>query len=143
MSEGVVLALGPRLHVSVDFWRRARLPVAGHFLTHMHADHTEGLGDDWRSAGGGAIYCSPATRQLLQVLMDFAGSGSLSERCAHIPCATCACDKTGDGLMMRIGAHHCRRSGRGWWDRLFRCRWARRHCCGWARPGAVMQWTSA
>jgi phosphoribosyl 1,2-cyclic phosphodiesterase len=67
MSEGVVLTLAPRLHVSVDFWRRARLPLAAHFLTHMHADHTEGLGDDWRAPQGGPIYCSPATLQLLQV----------------------------------------------------------------------------
>lgn len=62
-----MLTLAPRLHVSVDFWRRARLPLAAHFLTHMHADHTEGLGDDWRAPQGGPIYCSPATLQLLQV----------------------------------------------------------------------------
>jgi phosphoribosyl 1,2-cyclic phosphodiesterase len=66
MSEGVVLTLAPRLHVSVDFWRRARPPLAAHFLTHMHADHTEGLGDGWRAPQGGPIYCSPATLQLLQ-----------------------------------------------------------------------------
>jgi len=66
MSEGVVLSLGQGVHVSVDFWRHYRVPVAAHFLTHMHADHTEGLGNAWRS-GGGAIFCAPATELLLQV----------------------------------------------------------------------------
>lgn len=62
-----MLTLAPRVYISVDFWRRARQPLAAHFLTHMHADHTEGLNDDWRSPTCGAIYCSPATAQLLQV----------------------------------------------------------------------------
>lgn len=39
-------------------------PIAARFLTHMHADHTEGLGDGW---DGEMIHCSSLTAQLLQV----------------------------------------------------------------------------
>lgn len=78
-----MLSFAPGVHVSVDFWRRSRAQLAAHFLTHMHSDHTEGLGNSWRAGGGGAIYCSAATQQLLQVLGPAFHSVAFAATCGY------------------------------------------------------------
>jgi mRNA degradation ribonuclease J1/J2 len=47
-----------------DFNYASRNPFARlvFFLTHMHADHYQGLSNSWNY---GPIYCSPITRRLL------------------------------------------------------------------------------
>lgn len=58
MSNGYIIANAP---IAVDYWRRfTNPPVRFYFLTHCHADHTQGLSKNWRRR----IYCSPTTAKL-------------------------------------------------------------------------------
>jgi DNA cross-link repair 1B protein len=51
----------PRAPFVVDYW--GALPsIRLYFLSHMHADHTQGLCDGWNH---GLIYCSPISCRLL------------------------------------------------------------------------------
>jgi len=49
--------------IAVDFWSVRQCPPSVHlfFLTHMHADHIEGLTPSWNRP----IYCTPITKKLL------------------------------------------------------------------------------
>ncbi|KAG9444197.1 hypothetical protein H6P81_015537 [Aristolochia fimbriata] len=44
--------------ISVDKWGQ---PSQAYFLTHLHADHTQGLSRRWKK---GPLFCSPITRKL-------------------------------------------------------------------------------
>ncbi|KAK8732214.1 hypothetical protein OTU49_007244 [Cherax quadricarinatus] len=49
--------------VAVDFWKPTKAPQARlFFLTHLHADHTQGLTKTWRLP----LYTSPTNSVLLQ-----------------------------------------------------------------------------
>ena len=59
MGNGAILE---NTQIAVDFWRARKYPWIKHFfLSHVHADHTEGLTPSWRHA----IYCSDVSRKLL------------------------------------------------------------------------------
>ena len=48
--------------IAVDYWRIKKCEnIKFFFLTHMHADHCEGLTPSWTQP----IYCSPMTKELL------------------------------------------------------------------------------
>ena len=59
MSDGYILPCGD-LVVAIDRWNAQDASV--YFLSHMHADHYQGLHNEWCR---GPIYCSEVTRQLL------------------------------------------------------------------------------
>lgn len=61
--NGVRIDLAPGASIAVDYWRRDSMHTAGCFLTHMHADHTAGLGNSWT---GPPLFCSHDTRALLR-----------------------------------------------------------------------------
>ncbi len=48
---------------AADFWG-AQEGLELYFLSHMHADHTAGLGDEWRL---GPVLCSQVTKELLHL----------------------------------------------------------------------------
>ncbi len=48
---------------AADYWQ-AQEGLRMYFLSHMHADHTHGLGDGWAL---GTIFCSPVTKALLHL----------------------------------------------------------------------------
>lgn len=54
------MGLIPGMPVAVDYFKKAR--VAVYFLTHAHADHTEGLSPSWDR---GTIYCTTPTRTVI------------------------------------------------------------------------------
>ncbi|XP_074044578.1 5' exonuclease Apollo [Macrotis lagotis] len=52
----------PHTPIAVDVWNLRRAgPARLFFLTHLHADHTEGLSSTWARP----LYCSPLTARLL------------------------------------------------------------------------------
>lgn len=62
--EGCVLACGPDLYFAVDYWRgSAGKRTVAYFLTHFHADHTQGLGPHWSL---GPLFCSFETGRLIR-----------------------------------------------------------------------------
>ncbi|KJE92634.1 DNA cross-link repair protein 1B [Capsaspora owczarzaki ATCC 30864] len=67
---GVVI---PNTPIALDCWRPPPA-IKIFFLSHLHADHTQGLSPSWRQ---GTIYCSPVTRLLL--LHKFGVDASLVE----------------------------------------------------------------
>ena len=59
MGNGAIIE---NTEIAVDFWRSRKYPWIKHFfLSHMHADHTEGLTPSWRHK----IYCSEISKKLL------------------------------------------------------------------------------
>ncbi|XP_043858407.1 5' exonuclease Apollo isoform X2 [Dromiciops gliroides] len=59
MMNGTVI---PHTPIAVDLWSLRRAgPARLFFLTHLHADHTEGLSSTWARP----LYCSPITARLV------------------------------------------------------------------------------
>ncbi|XP_068946417.1 5' exonuclease Apollo isoform X2 [Petaurus breviceps papuanus] len=59
MMNGTVI---PHTPIAVDLWNLRRAgPARLFFLTHLHADHTEGLSSTWARP----LYCSPLTARLV------------------------------------------------------------------------------
>ena len=61
--NGTCIQLTTNASIAVDYWRRDSAGVVACFLTHMHADHTAGLSNNWH---GAPLYCSHDTRALMQ-----------------------------------------------------------------------------
>ncbi len=60
-------------NIFVDFFRASKTvysPNSIFCLTHVHADHVQGLGRRWKRANG-LIYCSKVTRALVQCTFDY------------------------------------------------------------------------
>ena len=70
MATGVLIDCGTGRNIAVDLWKRTSHDALGHFLTHCHADHTEGLSERW---AGSRLYCSPVSCAIIKVRV-FIGS---------------------------------------------------------------------
>ena len=64
MATGVLIDCGNGRKIAVDLWKRTSHDALGHFLTHCHADHTEGLSERW---AGSRLYCSPLSCAIIKV----------------------------------------------------------------------------
>lgn len=101
MVNGHVIPFTP---IAVDFWKIRKSPSAKvFFLSHCHADHTEGLSSTWRKP----IYCSEVTAKIakLKLNVDEKMLRPLELNCSHIIGLDSESSETMN--VMLIDANHC------------------------------------